>query len=207
MPLIRKEPAGEAKPTEADMRQAAAALRGGTAQERWNAARSLAAQPAADRILGAALAKEADVRVQAAIFTSLARLATPESVAAVVSQLRSDDPGRRTSALDVLRQMITAVRPRLPALLTDSDPDIRILCCDLARELPSAEATELLCGVLERESEPNVCAAAVDVLAEIGEPTALPALRECRTRFREQSFLTFAIEIASERIASQRTPG
>jgi HEAT repeat protein len=205
MPLIRKEPGSQASPSEPDLPEITAALRGGTAQERWRAARDLGARPGAARILGEALAEESDARVRQAIFTSLARLATPESVEAVIAHLRSDDSGLRTGALDALRDMIAAVHPRLPALLRDPDPDIRILCCDLARELPSSEATDLLCRVLARDPEPNVCAAAVDVLAEIGEPAALPVLAQCSARFREQSFLTFAIKVAAERIASQRT--
>jgi len=203
MPLIRKEFVGPTKPNEADLQQATAALRSGTAQERWDAARSLGAQPEAAGVLGEALASERDWRVREAIFTSLARLATVESAEAVVRYLRSDDAGMRTSALDALRDMMPVVRALLPALLADPDPDIRLLCCDLVRELPAADATDLLCTALERENEPNVCAAAVEVLAEIGLPAALPILEKCGARFSDQSFLTFAVKIAAERIASQ----
>jgi HEAT repeat protein len=204
MPLIRKEPVGMTAPTQADLQQVTAALRGGTAQERWSAARSLGAQSNAGRILGDALAEERDARVREALFTSLARLASPESVEAVIPHLRSDDAGLRTGALDALREMIAAVRPRLPALLADTEPDVRVLCCELVRELPAPDATDLLCAVLEREPEPNVCAAAIDVLAEIGEPAALPFLDKCGARFHDQSFLIFAIKIAATRITSQR---
>ena len=204
MPLIRKEPAAPAQPNEADLQQATAALRSGTAQERWDAARSLRAQPAAAGVLGEALASEGDWRVREAIFTSLARLATPDSAEAVVPYLRSDDAAMRTAALDALRDMPAAVRPLLPALLADPDPDIRLLCCELVRELPAADATVLLCAVLERDTEANVCAAAIEVLAEIGLPAALPALEKCGARFSDQSFLIFAVKIAADRIASQR---
>jgi HEAT repeat protein len=104
-----------------------------------------------------------------------------------------------------LREMINTVRPRLPALLADPDPDIRLLCCDLVRELSAADATDLLCGVLERDPEPNVCGAAIDVLAELGTPKALPALHKCAARYRDHGFLTFAIKLAAERIACQDT--
>src|SRR5687768_15324551 len=116
MPLIRKEPARSAAPTETDEQQASAALRSGTAQQRWRAARILGEQPGASRILGDALGDESDPRVRQAIFTSLARLSGPESIEAVIWHLRSDDSGLRTGALDALRDMIAAVRPRLPAL-------------------------------------------------------------------------------------------
>ena len=45
---------------------------------------------------------------------------------------------------------------------------LRLLACELTRNLPSGEAARLLCGLLEHEAEPNVCAAAVEVLAEVG---------------------------------------
>jgi HEAT repeat protein len=207
MPLIRKQPIDRPQPNEGDLQQAIVALRSGSAQERWDAARSLAARPAAVQVLGEALLNENNRRVREVIFTSLARLATADAAEAVIRHLRSDDSGLRTGALDALREMMAVVRPRLPALLADPDPDIRVLCCDLVRELPAADATDLLCAVLERESEPNVCAAAVEVLAEIGTPAALPAMEKCCTRFSDQTFLTFAIKLAAERIASQPIAG
>lgn len=203
MPLIRREPVKRAAPAGADLRQAAAALRSGAAEERRDAARSLAAKPEAAGVLGEALATERDGRVREAIFTSLTRLGSAECVEAIIPHLRSDDAGLRAGALDALRGMIDTVRPRLPALLADPDPDIRVLCCDLVRDLSAADATELLCSVLERDPEANVCGAAIDVLAEIGNRAALPALEKCAARFPDQGFLTFAIKVAAERIASQ----
>lgn len=204
MPLVRKGPANASEQAPADAQLAVVALRGGAPQERWSAARSLRAQPGAAQLLGDALRDETDARVREAIFTSLARLATQESVEAVIPHIRSDDANLRTRALDALRAMIEAARPRLPSLLADSDPDVRILCCDLVRELPPSDAVGLLCGVLDRDAEPNVCAAAVDVLAEIGERTALPCLKSCAARFPGETFLSFAVEIAIERIESER---
>ncbi|MEJ1976021.1 MAG: HEAT repeat domain-containing protein [Acetobacteraceae bacterium] len=206
MPLIRKGVAAAPAPGPADGQRAVAALRSGTVEERWSAARALGAFPGGAEALGDALLVEADPRVREAIFTSLARLRSPASVDAVMPHLRSDDASLRTGALDALRAMIGAVRPRLPLLLEDPDPDVRILTCDLVRELPSAEATALLCDVLARERVSNVCAAAVEVLADIGEASALPSLDACSTRFRGEAFLTFAIAVAVQRILSQQ-PG
>ena len=38
-------------------------------------------------------------------------------------------------------------------------------CSEILRSVPAAEVTRLLCGLLEHERHPNVCAAAVDVSA------------------------------------------
>jgi HEAT repeat protein len=72
--------------------------------------------------------------------------------------------------------MPAAVKPRVRQLLHDPDPDVRLLACDLARALPSADANSLLCELLESEDSANVCGVAVDVLAEAGTAECLPAL-------------------------------
>ncbi|HEX3996599.1 MAG TPA: HEAT repeat domain-containing protein, partial [Acetobacteraceae bacterium] len=151
-----------------------------------------------------ALKTEADLRVREAIFTSLVRIGSPQCVDAVIPCLREDDAAFRTGALDALRAMIGAVRPVLPTLLADPDADIRLLACDLARELPAADATGLLCDVLSHETEANVCAAAVDVLADVGGPEALPVLQATAARFGDVTFLTFAVKIGMERILAGR---
>jgi HEAT repeat protein len=146
---------------------------------------------------------EADLRVREAIFTSLVRIGSRDAVEAVIFCLRGDDAALRTGALDAMRAMIGAVHPVLPSLLADPDADIRVLACDLARELPSADATKLLCDVLSRETEANVCAAAVDVLADVGGAAALPVLETTAARFGDVTFLRFAVKIALERILAE----
>jgi hypothetical protein len=43
-------------------------------------------------------------------------------------------------------------------------------------------------------------AAAVEVLAEIGQPDVLPALASCAERFAGDEFLAFSLKVAVERI-------
>jgi len=199
MPLIRKDAAPKAE-TRPDAAAAVARLAGGAADERWAAARELGGQPGGVEALGAALATEADPRVREAIFTSLARLGTAEAAAAVLPHLRTDDANLRTGALDALRAMPKAAAAHVPALLADGDADVRILACELVRHLPSEEVTRLLSDALVRDPEVNVCASAVDVLAECGGPEALPALQACAARFPDEAFLRFAVQVATERI-------
>jgi HEAT repeat protein len=223
MPLIRNDLTFASPPIP---RSAAETLRTGTTDERWHAARALGAVADAvggmegreaapggtsvsgefrdgTKALAEALKTETDLRVREAIFTSLVRIGSQECVDAVIPCLRGDDAALRTGALDALRAMIGAVRPVLPALLADPDADIRLLACDLARELPSAEATRLLCDVLSRETEANVCAAAVDVLADVGGAEALAALQAAAARFGDVTFLNFAVKVAMERIVAE----
>jgi HEAT repeat protein len=88
-------------------------------------------------------------------------------------------------------------------LLRDADADVRGLACDLARQVPTAEANALLSERLDQDPEANVCAAAIDVLAEIGDASSATALRRCADRFADRPFLGFAIRIALDRIAAQ----
>jgi HEAT repeat protein len=195
MPLVRKPStpapaAAPASPTE------------GTSDARWAAARAAAEKPDGVALLSSALSQEGDPRVREAIFTSLARIATTESAAAVVSYLRSDDASLRTGAIDALRAMPKASSLHLPNLLADPDADVRLLSCELARGLPDGDANRLLCELLEVETEKNVCAAAVEVLAELGRAEALPSLTRCATRFDGDPFIAFSIKVAIDRIVA-----
>jgi HEAT repeat protein len=182
-------------------------LGSGNPEERWTAARAAAELPDTAAALAAALPQESDRRVREAMFTSLARIGTRDSLAAMLPLLRSDDAALRTGALDALRTSVTATRELLPQLLRDPDVDVRILSCELARSLPSEEASRSLCALLDREAEINVCAAAVEVLAEVGNHAALPSLAQCAQRFSQVPFLTFAIKLAADRITAAGARG
>jgi HEAT repeat protein len=200
MPLVRKtapEPDDLPSGTRLD---ALKALTEGGADQRWMAARALGDMPDAVEALGHALATEADGRVREAIFNSLVSIGGSGGVAAILPYLRSDDASLRTGALDALKAMPLAAAARLAELLGDTDPDIRLLACEVVRELPGAQATPLLCGLLKDEEQVNVCGAAVEALADIGGPEALPALTRCAARFADEPFLLFAINAAAARI-------
>ncbi|WP_018388886.1 HEAT repeat domain-containing protein [Ancylobacter sp. FA202] len=203
MPLIRAgagEAAAPAADHAADRAALVAALEGGSAGERLHAARALAVLPGALAPLSAALQMEAEPAVREVIFTALARLACEEAADALLPLLRAEEAGLRNGALAALAAMPARLPARLPALLADPDPDIRLLACELARALPAPEATTLLCAAVERESEPNVCAAALDVLTDLGGPQALPVLERAARRFDATPFLRFAFEVAIGRI-------
>ena len=196
MPLIRKE---SDKGAASFSRGALPSLASASSDERWAAARA-AADPAAIPSLGEALANERDARVREAIFTALARIATPESALVILPYLRVDDANIRTGAMDALRAMQDACRPYLPGLLTDPDPDVRLLACDLVREVGGADGQRWLCALIETETEVNVCAAAVEALGEIADASAEPTLSRCAERFTDNPFLGFAIKVVAERL-------
>ena len=196
MPLIRNKSEAVAAGVSPE---ALPSLASASPDERWAAARA-ACDPAAIPSLAEALAHEREARVREAIFTALARIATPESVRIVLPYLRVDDANMRTGAMDALRAMQDACRPYLPGLLTDPDPDVRLLACDLVRDLGGADGPRWLCALIETEPEANVCAAAVETLGEIADAAAAPALSRCAQRFPDDPFLGFAIKVVADRL-------
>jgi HEAT repeat protein len=203
MPLIRRNPETSATNGAAPDGDAIATLASADPAARRDAARALAATLDGAVTLGAALGQERDPAVREAILTGLVRAGSREAVEAVLPHLRSDDAALRTAALDALRAMPRAVESRMPALLSDPDPDVRLLACEIAREFAPEDATALLCDLLDRDAEPNVCASAAEVLAEVGSPEALPALARCAERFAAEPFLVFALRAAADRIRTQ----
>lgn len=163
------------------------------------AARAATDIAGADLALSQALRTETDPHVREAIFSGLARIGTPVAVEALLAAVRSDSAALRAGALDALRTL-RSLGAIAAQLLRDSDPDVRILSCELVRSLPAAEAMRLLCEVLNAEQYVNVCAAAIDVLAEVGGPEALGALTGCARRFHDVPFLLFAISAVTDRI-------
>jgi HEAT repeat protein len=202
MPLIRRETPKSLAPSP-DATRLVTTLSEGTVDERWAAARAVAELPDGLSILCDALAGETSPRVREAIFTGLARMRTPESAAAILPYLGSDDASVRAGALDALRLIPDATAPHLARLLEDNDPDVRLLACELARNQPGGDAGRLLGDLLRSESQVNVCAAAIEVLAEIGGPDLSTILAECAARFPNDPFLAFTVQIANERIGSQ----
>jgi HEAT repeat protein len=170
-------------------------------ETRWSAARALGGRADAVPALAAALGAEQVPRVREAIMTALMRIGDQASVVALLPCLRSQDAGQRAAAIEVLQSLPGAILPFMASLLGDSDSDVRILATELARNMPAADANHVLCTLLEHEQHPNVCAAAIDVLAEVGTREAVPVLQACAERFAGTPFLPFAVSTAIARIS------
>jgi HEAT repeat protein len=175
------------------------------ADSRWTAARALTGQADAVPALAAALAREPISRVREAMMTALIRIGNAASIEVILPYLRSQDASVRAAAIEALQALPDAIAPFMTPLLNDGDSDVRLLATELARNMEAAEATRLLCELIEREHHPNVCAAAIDVLTEVGTPEALPALERCAARFAATPFLPFAVSVAMSRISGEES--
>jgi len=204
MPFVKREvsgPATEDGHREESLASPIAALRSLDAETRWSAARGLGGRANAVPALADALSREQVPHVQEAIITALMRTGDDASVKALLPYLRSQDPSQRSAVIDALQALPGVVLPFMASLLSDPDSDVRILATELTRTLLEADTTRLLCELLEREQHANVCAAAIDVLADVGTREALPALRTCAERFAGSPFLPFAVSVAIARIS------
>jgi hypothetical protein len=170
-----------------------------TELRRW-AARDLADHPECARVLGAQLQQESDTSVREALFTSLGAIATQDSVTALLPMLRQEDAQLRNRAIEALASMPRAVAPRIEALLHDTDVDVRIFTVNLLGELRHEQVPQWLVQVLAQEKHVNVVAAAIDVLAETGQPEHVAALRAVRQRFSHDPFVGFAADMVIARI-------
>jgi HEAT repeat protein len=203
MPFVKREPATTQPPSgrAPDVAALIEALHSPDVDTRWNAARSIGVGTELVPALAAALDAEQVPRVREAIMTALIRVGNDDAIAAVLPDLRSADAARRAAAIELLQALPDAVAPFVTALFGDADADVRILAVEVVREMPAREATRLLCDLLADEPHPNVCAAAIDVLAEVGTREALPVLEACGRRFASVPFLPFAVATAIARIS------
>jgi hypothetical protein len=171
------------------------------AVRRW-AARDLVEHPDGGPALCERLSREGDASVRAALFSSATRIGGAAVVPAMIELLRSEDPGLRNGAIEALASLPDAVAPQIECLLQDSDSDVRIFTINLLGELRHPQLLGWLTGVLEHEPEVKVVGAALEVLAEVGQPESLPALRLARQRFADDDYTCFAVDLAVQRIGS-----
>ena len=202
MPLIRGKKGGASGETSGPRQ---GALDSPDADNRWTAARALAGQADAVPALAVALARESVPRVREAMMTALIRTGNAASIEVLLPYLRSQDASMRAAAIEALQALPDAIGPFMSPLLNDGDSDVRLLATELARNMEASEATRLLCELIEHEHHPNVCAAAIDVLTEVGTPDALPTLKRCAARFAATPFLPFAVSVAMSRISGEES--
>ena len=203
MPFVKRDAAAPAVAGQLsdDSAAAIANLKNPQAEARWSAARALGNRREAVPALAAALGLEHVSRVREAMMTALIRIGDEASVRALVPYLRSQDAGLRASTIEALQSLPNAISPYIDQLMEDSDSDVRLLATELVRNMPAEDATRALCRLLEREQHANVCAAAIELLAEVGTRGAVPALQSCAERFVGVPFVAFAASTAIARIS------
>lgn len=166
---------------------------------RW-AARDLAAFPQASAALIQQLTQEPDRSVREAIFVSLTQIGDQIAVDGLINCLRSEVVNLRNDAIEAMKLMPDAVAPMMQGLLHDSDPDIRIFAVNILESLRHPKVESWLIDVITTDPHLNVCATALDLLAEVGSQQAIEPLQQLKQKFADEPFVQFAIDIALTRI-------
>lgn len=169
------------------------------ATRRW-AARDLLEFPAATAALVARLKREDDRSVREFILTSLTRLGDEIAVAGLVEWLRSEDAVMRNEAIEAMKALPDEVAPIMGGLLSDPDPDVRIMAVNVLESLRHPHVEDWLIDVIDNDSVINVCGTAVDLLGEVGSPAARESLLRLRERFPGEPYIKFATDLALKRI-------
>jgi HEAT repeat protein len=182
-------------------------LAGSDIDKRRRAARALSRDAGAVAALADRLEYEPESVVRNALFRSLVDIGGTMAVDLIARLLRSDDASLRGGAVEALKLLGDEAVAALDGLLSDPDPDVRILAVEVTRAWPSALAVPRLRRVLENDTHVNVCGTAVDVATEVGTGELVQTLADLRTRFPDQQFLLFAVDVACSRIRASDEQG
>ena len=170
------------------------------AVRRW-AARDLLAYPEATAALVARIQAEEELSVREVILTTLTRLGGPIAVAGLVDCLRSEDAQVRNEAIMAMKALPDEVSPIMGGLITDADPDVRIMAVNILESLRHPKVEEWLVEVIDHDQVVNVCGTAVDLLGELGSPVSHKALERLKQRFADEPYIQFAADLALKRTA------
>jgi HEAT repeat protein len=168
---------------------------------RW-AARDLAECPDSSAGLVVQLQREEDSTVREIILTTLTQLGDERAIAGMVNCLRSEDAALRNGAIEAMKLLPDEVSPIMNNLLQDNDPDVRIFAVNVLESLRHKQVEEWLKEVIERDAHVNVCAAAVDLLGEVGSSCSREALENLKARFPDEPYISFAADLALKRIGN-----
>jgi HEAT repeat protein len=153
--------------------------------------------------LCARLGTELEPSVREIILVSLIAMKSEAAVAGLLPYLGSEDPGLRNAVIEALHEMPDEVEPHIESLLADPDSDVRIFAVNILGALPHAKVPYWLTQVVKNDQHVNVCAAAVDCLAGVGDEAAIAPLEALPARFPGVPFIAFAVAVAVRNIVGQ----
>jgi HEAT repeat protein len=197
--IVQLTERGKPRP-ERDCHELAAVLEDANAAGRRQAAREIVQCPDAAAVLVSRLKREQDAAVREVILTALVRLRDASAISGLVDCLRSEDASLRNEVIETFKLMGDEVAPVLRSLLVDPDPDLRIFVVNILDSERYPEAEGWLIEVIERDIHINVCAAAVDLLCEVGTEAAIDPLARLKARYQSEPYIQFAADLALKRI-------
>jgi len=166
---------------------------------RW-AARDLIYYPEASATLVGRLPLEPEPSVRGVILTTLTKIGGPLAVEGLVDCLRAEDAALRNEAIEAMKSFPDEVGPIVQRLLVDPDSDVRIFAVNILDSLNHPETESWLIDVMDRDSQVNVCSAALDLLAEVGTPASTQAVVRLKDRFVGEPYIQFTVALVLKRL-------
>ncbi len=175
-------------------------------ERRW-AAKDLADYKDSANELVKRLMKEEDLSVREQIFLSLMIVDGNVAIKGIIDCLKSDDASLRNQSIETLKQMADVVAPYIENLIKSPDSDTRIFAINILESLRHPNVIKWLVEVIEGDTNVNVCATALDLLAEVGNEASLPAIEKVKERFKEEPYIQFTADLAIKRIITNTCIG
>ncbi len=203
MPLVRSSSSAISEPTESvgsiDVSKLRDEIESDDIEIRRAAVR-LAHRAGEADILARRLEDESDAALRESILTNLVRIGGVKAARPLIDSLRSENAQLRNAVIESLQTMGEPIIPEIETLLDDDNPDLRIYAVNILQSMRSPRVPDIALRVIACDPHVNVCAAAVDVLAEVGRPEMADELRAVAGRFPDHPFLAFAVRAAIKRI-------
>lgn len=167
-------------------------LKTGDAEQRRWAAMDLGANAEEIPALLEAKMCETDPIVAEAILTALTAHDCAEVGRALAADLRSEDAAVRNFSVRALQTLPIAAETLIAdGILTDADPDVRVLAVMVLSAVSHPAVPQWLRPVIEFDPEPNVVAAAVDCAVTIASELATEFAALAAGRFPNNPYLRF----------------
>ena len=153
----------------------------------------IADNPLALTALAERVGVEHDHIVREALCSQLARHDVPEVVDIVIGHLASDNAALRNDVVELLARLPISTARRVPALLADPDPDVRLLAVMVLSGLRSPEVETWLSELVRHDLNANVVASAIGELVALAGKRSWATLIAARERFPDDPFIAFSV--------------
>ena len=141
-----------------------------------------------------------DPLAREAALTSLARLEGPFPAQALVALMLQGDSVNRNAAIETLGCLGERAVDALASLLARVDAEGRIYALTALERIGGPRAAELALSVACEDADVNVCAAAIEVVAQNGVSAMTATLNRIAAKFPDQPYLAFAVRTAQKRL-------
>lgn len=173
--------------------------------ERRLAARSLSKYPVATPALLNALAREKSVRVNVTILVSLQCIGGHRVLEGLLPYLRSDNGILKNGVIEILQGMPKGISMYVHKLISDPEPDVRILALDILQTIEHPDTSKWLHKVIVQDNHVNVVATAIDRLSELGNAKYKPIIEGAKKRFPKEAYIDFVVNLAIKRLSKENS--